>query len=215
MPTDVTDAAQSSNTSSLRLLLAEYGPLAVAVGFAILAVAGIALFLVGDESLARSFLDQYGMIALFAILVLEGAMLLYFAPSEALVPASIQLLAASTGDYQTIAALILVAAAGATIGQYALFTLAKRTGRDWLLDRTWFRVSESRLERFEGWFDRWGRAAVPVSNALLFTRGMLTVPAGFAEMRDAEFVVLSALGSIAFQTWLALAWLGVLELGVF
>ena len=214
MTTDVTDGTQPQE-NGLRWLLAEYGPLAVAVGFAVLAVAGVALFLVGDESLARSFLDQYGMLALFAILVLEGAMLLYFAPSEALVPASIQLLAASTGDGETIAVLILVAAAGATVGQYALFTLAKRTGRDWLLDRTWFRVSEARLERFEGWFDRWGRAAVPVSNALLFTRGMLTVPAGFAEMNDLEFVALSAVGSVLFQTWLALAWLGVLELGVF
>ena len=214
MTTDVTDGTQPQE-NGLRWLLAEYGPLAVAVGFAVLAVAGVALFLVGDESLARSFLDQYGMLALFAILVLEGAMLLYFAPSEALVPASIQLLAASTGDVETIAVLILVAAAGATVGQYALFTLAKRTGRDWLLDRTWFRVSEARLERFEGWFDRWGRAAVPVSNALLFTRGMLTVPAGFAEMNDLEFVALSAVGSVLFQTWLALAWLGVLELGVF
>jgi membrane protein DedA with SNARE-associated domain len=76
-------------------------------------------------------------------------------------------------------------------------------------------VSEDRLERFEGWFDRWGRAAVPVSNALLLTRGMLTVPAGFADMSDAEFLALSALGSVVFQTWLALAWLGVLQLGVF
>jgi len=214
MTTDVSEGTDATE-DRLRLAVAEYGPLAVAVGFALLAVAGVALFFVGDESLARRFLDRYGMAALFAILVLEGAMLLYFAPSEALVPAGIQLLAASTGDVDTIVALVLVAAAGATVGQYALFTLAKRTGRDWLLDRTWFRVSESQLERFEGWFGRWGRAAVPVSNALLFTRGMLTVPAGFADMNDLEFVVLSALGSVAFQTWLALAWLGVLELGVF
>jgi membrane protein DedA with SNARE-associated domain len=212
-----TDVAEESRTDDdgLRYVLAEYGPLAVAVGFAVLAVAGIALFLVGDESLAREFLDNYGIPALFAILILEGAMLLYFAPSEALVPASIQLLAASTDDLGTIAVLVLVAAAGATVGQYALFTLAKRTGRDWLLDRTWFRVSEDQLTRFEGWFDRWGRAAVPISNALLFTRGMLTVPAGFAEMSDREFVALSFVGSVVFQSWLALAWLGVLSLGVF
>jgi len=214
MTTDVTDGSSRSDRG-LRWVLVEYGPLAVAVGFALLALAGVALFLVGDESLARQFLDKYGLLALFAILVLEGAMLLYFAPSEALVPASIQLLAASKSDHATIVALVLVAAAGATVGQYALFTLAKRTGRGWLLDRSWFRVSEDRLERFEGWFDRWGRAAVPVSNALLLTRGMLTVPAGFADMSDAEFLALSALGSVVFQTWLALAWLGVLQLGAF
>ena len=42
-----------------------------------------------------------------------------------------------------------------------------------------------------------------MSNALLFTRGMLTVPAGLAEMDDRTFVVLSALGTLLFQTWLA------------
>jgi len=214
MTTDVSEGAQT-DSSGLRTAVTDYGPLAVAVGFAVLAIAGIALFLFGDQSLAESFLDRYGMDALFSILVLEGAMLLYFAPSEALVPASIQLLAASTADYATIAALVLVAAAGATVGQYVLFSLAKRTGRDWLLERKWFRVTEDRLSRFEGWFQRWGRAAVPLSNALLFTRGMLTVPAGFAEMDDVEFIALSALGSVAFQAWLALAWLGILELAVF
>jgi membrane protein DedA with SNARE-associated domain len=51
---------------------------------------------------------------------------------------------------------------------------------------------------------------VPVSNSLLFTRGMLTVPAGFAEMRDREFVALSALGTLSFE----LIWAGI-ALGVF
>ena len=76
-----------------------------------------------------------------------------------------------------------------------------------------FPLPESQLDRFDGWFQKWGRVVVPVSNALLFTRGMLTVPAGFAEMDDAEFVVLSALGTLVFQTWLAAAALYAVELG--
>lgn len=53
--------------------------------------------------------------------------------------------------------------------------------------------------------NRNGRLIIPVSNALLFTRGMLTVPAGFADLRDWEFILLSAVGSLLFQTWLAIA----------
>ncbi|WP_121820940.1 DedA family protein [Halostella salina] len=196
--------APSVERGRVRRLLSEYGPIALAAGVAVAAVVGIALVFLGDEQLARQWLDRYGLVALFAILILEGAMLLYFAPSEALVPAGIALLSNSTAD---TALIILAAVAGATVGQFALFTVAKRYGRSYLLDRSWFRVSASSLDRFEGWFDRWGRIVVPVSNALLFTRGMLTVPAGLAEMSDREFVALSAVGSLLFQTWIALTWI--------
>jgi len=184
-----------------RAFLADYGPFLLA-GLALsLAAVGVTLAVVGDPERLRSWLDTYGFLALFLVLILEGAMLLYFAPSESLVPVAVALLADSTLGY---AAVVLTAVAGATVGQYALFLLAKRGGREYLLQKPWFRVSERALDRFDSWFDRWGRAVVPASNALLFTRGMVTVPAGLAEMRDAEFVALSALGSLIFQTWLAL-----------
>jgi membrane protein DedA with SNARE-associated domain len=197
----------------VRQFLAEKGVLLLTVGLVLAAVVGVGLFFVGNKELAKAWLDQYGLLALFFILVLEGAMLLYFAPSESLVPLGVTLLAESATDYATIAAVILVAVVGATIGQYALFSLAKRGGREYLLEKRWFRVDEDQLDRFDGWFQRWGRIVVPVSNALLFTRGMVTVPAGFADMSDWEFVVLSALGTLIFQTWLAAAALYAVELG--
>ena len=178
-------------------------------------VVGVYLFLFADSAFAEYLLETYGHGALFLILVLEGAMLLYFAPSEALAPAGVTLLADGPGDYAGIAAVIGVMVLGATVGQFALFTVAKRAGREYLLAQSWFRVSEERLERFDDWFDRWGPIAVPVSNALLFTRGMLTVPAGLADMDDRTFVLLSALGTVLFQTWLVALWLVVGEqLGV-
>jgi membrane protein DedA with SNARE-associated domain len=190
-----------------RRFLADYGVLLI-VGVALVAAAvAVGLFLFGDRELVRSLLDRYGLLALFAVLILEGAMLLYFAPSEALVPAGVALLADSTVE---VALVILVAVAGATVGQFLLFTFAKRGGREYLLEKPWFRVGEDRLDRFDRWFDRWGPLVVPVSNALLFTRGMLTVPAGLAEMEDWQFVALSALGTLVFQTWLALVALGLL-----
>jgi membrane protein DedA with SNARE-associated domain len=122
--------------------------------------------------------------------------------------------AGSGYDWGAIVAIFVVAIVGATAGQTTLFLLAKRGGREWLLQKPWFRVSESSLDRFDGWFQRWGRAAVPVSNALLFTRGMLTVPAGVAEMDAREFAALSAVGTLVFESWLALSTYYVLELGL-
>ncbi len=205
--------SNATEPGTVREFLADNGLLMLTVGIVLAAVVGVGLFFIGNEELARQWLDQYGLLALFLILILEGAMLLYFAPSESLVPLGVTLLAESATDYASIAAVIGVAVVGATIGQYALFLLAKRGGREYLLEKRWFRIDESQLDRFDGWFQRWGRVVVPVSNALLFTRGMLTVPAGFAEMDDAEFVVLSALGTLVFQTWLAAAALYAVEVG--
>ena len=203
--------------SRLRVFAEDYGLLVVAATFFVLAVAGGVLFVVGDKQLARSLIDDYGLAALFGIFVLEGAMLLYFAPSEALVPAAITLLAETQSgfDWAVVGLIMVVAVTGATVGQTALFVLAQRGGREWLLEKPWFRISEAKLDRFDRWFDRWGRPAVPVSNALLFTRGMLTVPAGVAEMDIREFAALSALGTLVFESWLAIGAYYAIELGVF
>ena len=199
------------------MFIEDYGLIVIAVTFVLLAIAGVVLFVVGDRAFAEEMINTYGLYALFFILILEGAMLLYFAPSESLVPVSIGVLAYSPGggyDWTMIAAILAVAVVGATIGQTALFLLARRAGREWLLQKPWFRISEDQLDRFDGWFLKWGRPAIPISNALLFTRGMLTVPAGVSEMRVSEFVALSALGTLLFQSWLALAFIYAIELGV-
>jgi membrane protein DedA with SNARE-associated domain len=207
MAVDVPDSVESS---ALRRFLEDYALLIVVGIAAVLVVVGVSLFFLGDQALVEDLLDRYGYLALFSILILEGAMLLYFAPSESLVPLGITFIADSTIENVVV---VLVAVAGATVGQYILFVLAKRGGREWLLQKPWFRIGEDNLERFDRAFERWGRIAVPVSNALLFTRGMLTVPAGFAEMDAREFVVLSAIGSLIFQTWLALLWIYLHQMG--
>ncbi|MFC7130296.1 DedA family protein [Haloferax chudinovii] len=147
----------------------------------------------------RSLLaSDLALVALFFVFVLEGAMLLYVAPSELLVPGALVLV----GE-RLMLPILAVAVLGATVGQVGLFLVAKRGGREYLLSRPWFRVSEDSLDRFDGWFDRWGPVVVPLSNAMLFTRGMLTVPAGLSGMSPKRFVALSALGTVVFESALA------------
>jgi membrane protein DedA with SNARE-associated domain len=204
-------SAQTRDRS--RTFVVVYG---VFVLFGVFALAGVWLFLNHDKGYVEDLLADYWLAALLAIFVLEGAMLLYFAPSESLVPVAIGM--ALTTDIApagigTYALIIATAVVGATVGQYLLFVLAKRWGREWLLARPWFRVSESRLDDLEARLERMGLLAVPLSNTLLFTRGMLTVPAGLIEMEDHKFVLVSALGTLSFETILAALTLGVVELG--
>lgn len=200
--------------SRVRRLAADYGVVVVAVLFTLLGVVGIALYLTGDGTTAERLLDRYGLAALLFAFLLEGAMLLYFAPSEALVPAAVAILARTADGYNlpVVAAILAIAVVGATAGQTGLFLLAKRGGREWLLARPWFRVSQSQLDRSGHLFDRYGLLAVPASNTLLFTRGMLTVPAGIAGMQTRRFIALSAIGTLSFEVLLAAAAMGVLEL---
>lgn len=202
--------------SRLRLFMEDYGLLVIAGVFLLLAVVSGALFIVGDREFARHLVNRYGLYWLMIVFVLEGAMLLYFAPSESLVPIAIALLAETPSGFQwkTIALIMVVAVTGATIGQTALFLLAKRAGREWLLQKPWFRVSEDKLDYFDCWFQRWGRPAVPVSNALLFTRGMLTIPAGVSDMDIREFAILSAIGTFVFESWLAIGVFFAFEIGI-
>lgn len=197
---------------SSRQLALDYGVFVLFGGFAVL---GIWLFLNRDEAFFRELLAQYWLVALLFIFVLEGAMLLYFAPSESLVPIAVTM--AETTDVAaatplTYGLIIGTAVLGATVGQYLLFLLAERWGRDRLLERPWFRVSNETLSRFEAWFQRWGLLAVPVSNSLLFTRGMMTVPAGLAEMDERNFVVLSAIGTLSFEVLLAIGTVYTIDL---
>lgn len=151
--------------------------------------------------------SDFAVLILVGIFVLEGAMLMYFMPSEGIVPAAVFLFGGSVSETILV---VVIAVFGATLGQYALFLLAKRGGREYLLEKRWFRISEDRLQRFDGWFERWGPLVIPVSNTLPFTRGMLTVPAGFAEMDDRRFLALSAIGTLCFESILAALTLGLL-----
>lgn len=154
--------------------------------------------------LASMFTSEIGLLVLLGVSVLEGAMMLRFMPSELVVPSAILLIGSSI---PTVAAIVIIAVIGTTIGQTVLFYLARRGGREYLLEKGWIPVNESRIDRVDGWFERWGQIAVPVTNTMLFVRGLLTIPAGLSDMSVHRFVVLSAVGSMSFQSILAILYL--------
>jgi membrane protein DedA with SNARE-associated domain len=146
------------------------------------------------ESLLTSDL---AIVVLLGISILEGAMLLRFMPSELVAPTALTLIGTSLTDITLILTITVV---GATIGQTLLFFLVRRAGREYLLQKRWFPLTDDRLERFDNWFDRWGPVAVAGSNTLLFVRGVLTVPAGLSDMQLRSFVTLSTIGTLSFQS---------------
>lgn len=168
---------------------------------------GLATLGAETSAVAVRLLDRWGYPALLGVFILEGLMLLYLAPSESLVPAAIVAFGDRPG---TLVAILAFAVVGATLGQVVLFVVVRRAGREYVLERGWFGISEAQLSRFDAWFKRWGPVAVPVTNTMLFVRGTITVPAGLSDMRLRTFALLSAIGTLCFQSLLLALTLGVL-----
>ena len=94
--------------------------------------------------LASMFTSEVGLLVLLGISILEGTMMLRFMPSELVVPSALLLIGSSIPEVVTI---VTIAVIGTTIGQTILFVLARRGGREYLLQKGWIPVSESRLDR--------------------------------------------------------------------
>jgi membrane protein DedA with SNARE-associated domain len=140
-----------SDRSRRRLVLGGLLALLAAALAATVASAGLADLTEVASSAAVDLLESYGLAALLGVFVLEGAIVLFFVPSETLVPAAV---VAFGDDLPTLVTVLAVAVVGATVGQAALFVLARRVGRDFVLERGWLGVREAHLDRFDAWFDR-------------------------------------------------------------
>jgi membrane protein DedA with SNARE-associated domain len=64
----------------------------------------------------------------------------------------------------------------------------------------WLRVSAADLDRAEGWFARYGDAVVLVARVVPVARSIVSIPAGTAKMGPARFIVLTTVGSAAWNT---------------
>jgi len=123
-------------------------------------------------------------------------------PSEVVLP--LAGFVAGRGDASLIG-MIVAATIGSVVGAWMLYGVAAAIGHDRLHRLTerfgrWFGVKTSDLERAEAWFDRRADAAVLVGRCIPLVRSLVSVPAGFRRMEPVRFTVLTALGSLAWNT---------------
>lgn len=156
------------------------------------------------DDITEMLSSETGIIVLVLIGVLEGMMLLYFMPSELLVPVSLFVYGTSTMD---IISVVTVVCASTTLGQAILFLISSKIGKQTLVSKGWFKIPEDKLDRYESWFDKWGMGVIPVTNSLPFVRGLATVPAGFSNLGVLKFSVMSLAGTIVFQSVMAALYL--------
>ena len=94
-------------------------------------------------------------------------------------------------------AMAMAGVLGYTLGSVFGWTIGKLGGRPFLERHgRWVHVTPEHLGRAEGWFERYGDAAVLVSRVVPVVRSFISIPAGVVEMPLGRFTVLSFLGTI-------------------
>ncbi|CAA9406244.1 MAG: hypothetical protein AVDCRST_MAG55-1010 [uncultured Rubrobacteraceae bacterium] len=89
---------------------------------------------------------------------------------------------------------------GSVAGAVVLYGLGRWGGRRLVLRYgKWLRVDEEGLRRAEGWFGRYGDWIVLVARVVPVARSIVSVPAGTAKMPLPRFVVLTTVGSAAWN----------------
>jgi membrane protein DedA with SNARE-associated domain len=147
------------------------------------------------------WVNEYGLLAVFVALVLDSAMILPFVPGELILALAVKQFAT---DPFTLGVVVLVATAGTVGGSFLLFLLAKYGGRTFVMNHPrLFLMNAERRDKLERTFRRpLGQLLVLFFRLFPFLRIIVSLPAGLARMPNVRFLILTAIGSLAFNAGL-------------
>jgi len=155
-------------------------------------------------NIALNLLSQWGYTGVFLLMTLEGATLPV--PSEIVLPLTGYLVYQGRLEFWTAVA---AATLGSLAGTIADFGVGYYLGRPAVLrfGRN-IRLREHHLMIAEGWFAKYGNAAVLLARFVPLLRTVIAFPAGIAKMKIGKFLAYSTVGIV---TWdIVLIYLGVL-----
>jgi len=153
----------------------------------------------GLAGFALDIMERLGYVGIAALIALES--IVPPIPSEAILPLGGWL--AQIGEF-SLPLVLLAATAGSVVGALVLYAVAALFGRVRLIAMTerWgkkFGIQVSDIEKAEKWFAKRGKFAVLVGRCVPIVRSLVSLPAGFARMNLATFVLFTALGSLVWN----------------
>ncbi|GKV56168.1 alkaline phosphatase [Sporosarcina sp. NCCP-2222] len=170
------------------------------------------------ENWITDFMSNFGYIGICLLILFENV----FPP----IPSEVILTFGgfmTTYSGMTVVGVILAATAGSVVGAMILFSIGmlfdvERLEK--LVDR-WggiLRITRKDIHRVDAWFRKFGVWAVLLCRLIPLVRSLISVPAGMARMNFPLFILLTAIGSLAWNTILVLVgaklgenWEAVLE----
>lgn len=96
---------------------------------------------------------------------------------------------------------------GSTLGAIIIYLIALKVGRRIVLKiGKYILISESKLEKSEAWFQKYGKMAVLLGRLAPGVRELISIPAGLSRMNFFEFTLFTFIGSFLWS--LALTMIG-------
>lgn len=161
----------------------------------------------GITGAVTSAIGDYGLYAVFLLMLVDAV--LPAASEVVMLYAGAVAVGAFPGHEVTLFGLqidstpwayVVMALAGVlgyTTGSVVGWAIGLLGGRPFLERHgRWVHVTPQGLDRAEGWFERYGDAAVFLSRMVPVVRSFISIPAGVAEMPIVRFTVLSFLGTL-------------------
>lgn len=144
--------------------------------------------------------EKFGYLAVAVLVALESVFPPI--PSEAVLP--VGGFVAGRGD-ASLVGMIAAATVGSVVGAWVLYGVSAAVGPVRLhafvaRHGRWFGLQPRHLTRAETWFADRRDAAVLIGRCVPLIRSIVSVPAGFQRMPFVRFTVLSALGSLVWNT---------------
>lgn len=152
--------------------------------------------LTGLAGVATDVMDTLGEVGVGVLVLAENVFPPI--PSEVVLPLAGYLASRGRMDLGLV---VLAATLGSVVGALLLYEVGARTGRHRLrrlVDRMPL-LEVADLDRSEAWFARHGEASVLIGRCLPVVRSLISVPAGVEGMPRWRFVLLTAVGSGAWN----------------
>lgn len=147
----------------------------------------------GIVDFALQFIADYGLLAVFVLLVLDNAMLLPVFPGEIVLIMAVGAFATDPGMLILLIALTTVAG---VLGSLLLYGICRSGGSRLVEKYPWlFMMSTKKREKLEASFQRpAGQTAVLFLRFVPLTRIIVNIPAGLAKMPIGRFIILTTIG---------------------
>jgi len=153
-----------------------------------------------SSSIFFEMVKQYGYIAIFGLMALEGSSLPI--PSEVVLPFAGFL---SAKGFLSFPLALVAGLLGSILGLAVDYYIAYFLGKDVVYKHLHkFHISKKSLDRFDSWFERNGGGVVFVSRLVPVLRTVMSFPAGFAKMNQKKFFFYSSVGTFIWDLVLML-----------
>lgn len=156
------------------------------------------------EQWIEMIMEQYGYIGIFALILLENV----FPP----IPSEIILTFGGFMTTQTTISVVGVigfATVGSTLGAVILYGFGRIMSEERLIAFVnrypVFRVKQEHIEKTMNWYHKYEYKTVFFCRMIPIVRSLISIPAGIGKMELLPFILLTALGSLLWNTVLVVA----------